>query len=290
MAEAAPQTDHAKMRERIASDWEAAAAGWAKWESTLVAFLSPVTQVMLRLADAKPGARVLDVGCGTGEPAISFAREVGQDGSVLAVDVSRRMLDVAKARAKSFHLTNITFKLQAAEDIDESDGRFDAVVSRFGLIFLPDLPDGLRRIRESLAPGGRLCFSVWTPPAVNPVFAIPSVALRNVTKAPAPSPNTPGPFRMAGDGEAEQLLEQAGFEDIRVEQVAVYQCAPDVETYWRLLSEMSVSFRKQYCVMSDDEQQQVRDEVLTALEAYNHQSAVRVPGLARVVVGRCNSR
>ena len=87
---------------------------------------------------------VLDIATGIGEPAITAANRVGQNGHVLATDISPQMLSVAKQRAISLGLQNvIEFKDGDIETIELPSSMFDAVLCRWGLMFLPDLKAGL---------------------------------------------------------------------------------------------------------------------------------------------------
>ena len=90
-----------------------------------------------------PGSKVLDIATGIGEPAITAANQVGNSGHV-ATDVSPQMLSLAKQRAVSLGLRDvIKFKEGDVETIDLPSSTFDAVLCRWGLMFLPDLKAGL---------------------------------------------------------------------------------------------------------------------------------------------------
>ena len=109
------------------------------------------------------GLRVLDLGCGFGD----FARRACAEGAaeVVAVDVSARMLEAARARTPV--RTPIRFRREAIETFEpeEDDERFDLVVSSLALHYVADYPAALARIAQVMAPGARLAFSVEHPMA-----------------------------------------------------------------------------------------------------------------------------
>ncbi|MDL2407602.1 class I SAM-dependent methyltransferase [Rhizobium calliandrae] len=125
------------------------------------AALRPMTERLLRAAGLAPGMRVLDLGCGPGDVSLLAAELVGRSGAVLGVDRSEEALVTARARAKEMGLAQIRFLHAAADEAVDTvmaDKRFDAVIGRFVLCYLPDPIDTLRRAVARLAPGGILAF------------------------------------------------------------------------------------------------------------------------------------
>jgi ubiquinone/menaquinone biosynthesis C-methylase UbiE len=119
---------------------------------------------MIDLAAIGPGQRVLDVATGVGEPALSAARRSGPTARVDAIDSSAAMLDLARARAAELNLENVMFREMAAENLAYPEASFDAVLCRWGLMFLENLQETLAGFRRILVPGGRLVAVVWGPP------------------------------------------------------------------------------------------------------------------------------
>jgi ubiquinone/menaquinone biosynthesis C-methylase UbiE len=118
-----------------------------------------------------PGSKVLDIATGIGEPAITAANQVGNSGYV-ATDVSPQMLSLAKQRAVSLGLRDvIKFKEGDVETIDLPSSTFDAVLCRWGLMFLPDLKAGLTNIYRSLIEGGQFAAAVWASPVQDTLIA-----------------------------------------------------------------------------------------------------------------------
>src|SRR5205807_1172454 len=112
--------------------------------------------------------RVLDLAAGTGDTTIVAARRVGPGGSVLAVDISAAMLEEAARVAASEGLANVQTLVSDIVSMDLEPGSFDAAISRFGLMFLTDVVEGLHRIRRALKPHARLAAVVWSTAERNP--------------------------------------------------------------------------------------------------------------------------
>jgi SAM-dependent methyltransferase len=129
------------------------------------------------------------------------------------------MLAIARERAKESGLENsIEFKAADAESFSCPNWAFDAVLSRWGLMFLPDLPGTLRRMREVLVPGGRIAAAVWSSPSKVPMLNLVIGTVMNEIGVPPPPPGTPGPFSLADENVLREKFGQAGFQDVKVEK------------------------------------------------------------------------
>src|SRR5215217_1647997 len=133
------------------------AEGWQKWWKTFEEDAQKVNERLVELAEIKQGDMVLDIATGIGEPAITAARKVGIQGHVLATDISSQMLNIAKQRAVSFGLQDIIeFKKIDAEKIDIDlqpplqSLSYNAVLCRWGLMFVPNLISTLKSIYKVL--------------------------------------------------------------------------------------------------------------------------------------------
>ena len=82
-------------RKAVRDEWTngATVAAWARWHPKIVAQQVNMRDVLIQQARLEPGMRVLDLACGTGDPAVEIARRVGPDGRVTATDLSPEMLD-----------------------------------------------------------------------------------------------------------------------------------------------------------------------------------------------------
>lgn len=120
------------------------------------------TERMLAAAHLQPGDEVLDIAAGTGDQSRAAARLVAPGGSVLATDISPEMLEIAARQTREEGVRNVTFRAMDAEQLDLPDNRYDAAISRLGLMLIPQRHRALAEIRRVLKPGGRLASLVWS--------------------------------------------------------------------------------------------------------------------------------
>ncbi|MGA6923812.1 MAG: methyltransferase domain-containing protein, partial [Nitrososphaeraceae archaeon] len=154
--------DPSKFKMAQREGWDSVAEGWKEWWEPIEKGAQKLSQRLIELADIKPGQRVLDVATGIGEPSITAAKVVGTGGHVLATDISRQMLAIAKERAIFLRLQNIIeFKESDAENLDLANSSFDAALCRWGLMLFPNLDVAIGKIYSSLVSGGRFAAAVW---------------------------------------------------------------------------------------------------------------------------------
>lgn len=214
--------DPIKYKEQTRAEWESAAAGWRKWYDLLETEEGGqrVSATLVQRADIGPGDAVLDVAGGYGEPALAAARAVGPDGRVVCTDISAAMLDFGRERATEAGLDNVEFTERDAEELDFETGRFDAILSRFGLMFLPDVRGTLERLYAFLAPDGRFAASVWGPqPKVE--FAAAAPVVFEELGLPPPPPGRPGLFALADSKKLAALVADAGFQNVETGTLTV---------------------------------------------------------------------
>ncbi len=211
--------------------WDEAARGLRGWWPVFEGFMAPVTRVMVRHAGLQSRARVVDVASGFGEPALTVARLVGPGRRVVATDLSPAMLAVAGERARGLGLGNVDLVEMDAEQPVLPQARFDAVMCRLGLMFLPDLNLALQRLSALLVPGGRLVGAVWGPPQANPWLGLALRTLVEFLELPPPPSEAPWVFGLSGAGVLEDALASAGLEDIRTTRVALHPSWPSPAAY-----------------------------------------------------------
>lgn len=193
---------------------EQAGPTWADLQAPLDRQLAPLGRRVMAELDLGPGRRVLDVGCGSGETTLELAATGAE---AVGVDISRPMLEVARARSKA--LANVSFVEADAQAHAFAAGSFDAVFSRFGVMFFADPGAAFANLRTALKPGGKLAFVCWRKPDESPMLTAPmAAALQHVAAPPAPpaDPHAPGPFAFADPDRLRGILAGAGFRDIAI--------------------------------------------------------------------------
>jgi ubiquinone/menaquinone biosynthesis C-methylase UbiE len=119
--------------------------------------------------DLSPGARVLDVCCGSGASAIAAAEAVGPDGFVLGVDLAEDLLELARTKAKQRSLKYIEFRTGDMLDLGLPESDLDAVICVFGIFFAPDMEAAARELWRLVRPGGKLAITTWGPRFFEPM-------------------------------------------------------------------------------------------------------------------------
>jgi ubiquinone/menaquinone biosynthesis C-methylase UbiE len=201
--------------------WQVAGNAAEIYERALVpAVFAAWASLVIDLADPRPGARVLDVACGTGVVARTIAQRVGPTGEVVGLDLNPGMLAIAASITSNEPATTarITWQEASATKMPLADAAFDIVYCQLGLQFFPDRPVALREMYRVMVPGGRLGLMVWRDIERSPGFAVLAAALaRHVSTEAAGIMRAP--FGLADADELRGLIATAGFRDITVRSI-----------------------------------------------------------------------
>jgi len=260
--------DPARYKETQRRDWSEAAAGWRQWWPKFEEGLGSVSERLIELAEVKPGDRVLDIATGIGEPAVRAAKRVAPGGHVVATDIAPGMLEIGRKRANELALDNIEFRETDAEELDLPEEQFDVVLSRFGLMFLPDLGVALERIRGVLGPGGRLAAAVWGPPERVPLIAIPQQTVSRELELPPPAPGTPGPLALADADALAAKVRQSGFLDVRTERRDAITPWESAAEFVQFIQAIAAPLRRTLADQTPERREQVWHAVEQAAAAY----------------------
>jgi ubiquinone/menaquinone biosynthesis C-methylase UbiE len=257
--------------------WDNAAAGWQAWWPTFEHGAQKVSDKLVQLAEIKPGDWVLDIATGIGEPAVTAAKKVMPDGKVVATDISPQMLAIAKTRAKSLGLDSvIEFREIDGEKIDlpESSSttttskKFDAVLSRWGLMFFPNLPAALVRIRQMLITDGRLSAAVWSAPPKVPWLDLAFATVRKQINALAPPPGAPAPFALADADTLRKSFSQAGFKDIKIDTFEITFEFDSPDSYTRAHQQTNAPIHAMLAKYIDEVKKHIWNSITEAVWQY----------------------
>lgn len=205
--------------------------------SDAAAIASPASEIiskrLIALAHVTSGQRVLDVATGAGDPALTAAQVVGPTGEVVGIDHAPQMLEAARERAAAAGLTNVTFIEGNAQALDLTPQSFDAVLSRWGLMFFLPLVPALEGFRRVLRPGGYLAAAVWGAPQEVPIISASCAAVFEQLGRPLPPPDAPGPFNLANVDKLARSLSVAGFHDAQTESLTMSVTFPSSDVFVR---------------------------------------------------------
>jgi ubiquinone/menaquinone biosynthesis C-methylase UbiE len=264
-------------------DWNRVAGGWEKWDGFFdeqMAFLNHRL-----VADARLRTRmcVLDLGSGTGYPALLGAQTVGPSGSVIGLDLAEQMLTVARRKATTLGLTNVTFRTGDVTTLSFEAESFDAVTSRFCLMFLPEIPKAAAEIARVLKPGGWVAAAVWSAPEKNPYLMIPITVIKQFLDLPPPDPTTPGIFRLAKPGDLAGMLQQAGFTNLSEEEFIADVRFPSGEEYYASLMDIAAPIQNLFGKLSDQQKADARGRIVASVDQHRGTNCIALPIAVRMV-------
>jgi len=271
-------------KEQQKKDWAAAAQSWRKDDERLRRAYAATTRRLLELADIKPGHRVLDIASGTGEPGLPAAEIAGPSGYVLLTDQSPEMLAVAQAKASAQGLQNVEFRVSDAEQLQLKPKSFDAALCRGALCLMPNPVRCLRVAHEALKPGGRIAVLVVGRPEANPYFTMPYVVLRKYATLPPYDPAAPGPFAFANPERLHNVLSEAGFREVVVEQMdAVFELASGRD-YWEYYRGFSM-VKSLLALIPADQHDRIGEEVAATAAAGDPDGKVALRSESNLAAG-----
>jgi enediyne biosynthesis protein CalE5 len=278
--------DAGDFREAQRNQWDTAASGWSKWEKLMDPATRAVSDRLVEMAGVGAGGRVLDVAAGLGEPSLTAARVVGDEGQVVATDISAEMLEFGQKRAADAGVDNIEFVQCAGAALDFPAESFDAAVSRWGIIFEPDGEGTAARVRGFLKPGSRMAISSWGPPDRVPMLGIPVRTLIDLLGVTPPPPGTPGPLSRPTPEAIGGLLEGGGFSDIEVDELEVVLEYDSPEDFTTFIKEIAPPVTAMIEPHPPEKQEEAWNAITEAVREASGGGQVRFSNLALVAAGR----
>jgi ubiquinone/menaquinone biosynthesis C-methylase UbiE len=268
------------------SPWRDSAPFWEKYRVTIRQMFAPVAQALVEDALIRHGHAVLDIATGPGEPALTIAALVGPEGQVFAIDPAPEMVDAARREAGRLGCRNAQFDVASADLLPFPADTFDAVVSRFGVMFFPSPVDAVREMLRVLKPERKLALAVWHSADRNPFFHALGRVIERYVDSPPPAPDAPDTFRFAAPGKLRDVLAEAGASDPseRVLQFTV-QAPISVEDFWTLRCEMSEKLREKVAKLPREQLAEVKRQALEALQAYSTERGMSLPAEVLIVSG-----
>lgn len=267
--------------------WDREAELWVREAERFDAMDGAFGWAVLEAARLNPGERVLDVGCGNGAMTLDAAQQVSPGGEVVGVDFAAPMLELARSRADAAGLSNVQFLEADAQTHPFEKGEFDAVISRFGVMFFEDPVAAFTNFGRALGSGGRLSIVCWQDVLQSEWTAvIGGAAAAHLGFPDFGPPGAPGPYSLADRERLEQTVRSAGFDDITIEAITkpmwMGDDAEDVITFFTSLEIVREWF-------SDKPQEKVDaaiDAVREALGPYVGPRGIVMSGTAWLLTAR----
>ena len=272
--------------QEVINRWSGSAPFWEKHGEIIRQMFAPITQALVEDAQIGSQHTVLDIAMGPGEPALSVAALVGPEGKIFGIDPIPEMVAAARRAADRLGLKNAQFDVAFADHLPFPADTFDAVISRFGVMFFPSPVDAVREMLRVLKPGRKLALAVWHFAERNPFHYTLSRVIDRYVDPPPLAPDAPDAFRFARPGKLAEVLTEAGAmaPSERLLQFKI-QAPISVEDYWTLRCEMSEKLREKIAMLSQEQVNEVKRQVLEALREYSTDRGMSFPAEVLIVSG-----
>jgi ubiquinone/menaquinone biosynthesis C-methylase UbiE len=250
----------------------------------LMELLQPYGVELLNRIKVNPRESVLDIGTGPGEPAMTISQLVGASGHITGIDLSEKMVELAKERSRSRKLSNLTFQVMDAEKLSFPDNTFDVALSRFGFQIFTDPEKAAKESYRVLKPDGRFGVIVWsTGDKVPFLHVLVGPMLEFAT--PDETGYLPTPYELGGSGEMAAFLGKIGFRDIREEIIQEIMRFRDEDEYLEIMLKGTPIG---HSLLEED--QNVRKEVLLKtrknLEKWKSANGIELPSECVLVTAK----
>jgi ubiquinone/menaquinone biosynthesis C-methylase UbiE len=270
--------------------WASVASRWEEHADDVEVRAQDLTDAILAAAGLRGGERVLELACGPGGAGLAVAArlgELGAGGEVVLSDVVPEMVEIARRRvAASGAEQLVRCEVRDLEAIDESDGSFDVVVCREGLMFAVEPAAAVGEVRRVLRPGGRAVVSVWGARARNPWLGLLLDAVSAEVGIPIPPPGIPGPFALGDDGLLHDLLVAVGFDGVDVAEVDVPLVAPSFDRWWHRTTAVAGPVAGILAGLPPDRRARIEAAVRDAVDDHTDaDGSLRLPGVALLARG-----
>ncbi|MEQ1715938.1 MAG: methyltransferase domain-containing protein, partial [Hyphomicrobium sp.] len=219
-----------------------------------------------------------------GEPGLTAAALVPK-GSVTVTDLSERMLVVAAENAARRGLTNFKTEIADAGALPFADASFDAVLCRFGLMFVPDAAQAVRELARVAKPGARVSAAVWLGPDKNPWASLIMGTIARHVEMPAPPAGSPGLFRCAPAGLMRVTFAEAGLRDVSEDEISTPMRHPSPERYWEVMTDIAAPVVAGLAKATEAQRAAIRTEVLDLVRKHMRDGAVELQSTALVITG-----
>ena len=270
----------------VLNRWSDSAPFWEKHREIIRQMFAPITQALVE--DGQIGSRhtVLDIATGPGEPALSVADLVGSEGKIFGIDPIPEMVAAARRAADRLGLRNAQFDVAFADHLPFPADTFDAVVSRFGVMFFPSPVDAIREMLRVLKPGRKLALAVWHFAERNPFHYSLLRVIDRYVDSPPPAPDALDAFRYASPGKLRKVLTEAGAIASSERLLQYTMQAPiSVEDFLALRLEMSDKLREQIGPVSKEQSAEVNRQALESLREYSTDGGMSFPAEVLIVSG-----
>lgn len=268
----------AAARQQSRTVWNEMAAGWERGRDDIWSESRQVGEWLVRQLDPQPGDTVLELAAGVGDTGFLAARRIGAEGRLISTDFAPEMVAAARRRAAEQGITNATFQVLDAEQMDLPSDSVDGVLCRWGYMLMVNPAAAFAETRRVLRPGGKLAFSVWGNAEANPWASLPGRILVSRGHMAPPDPAAPGIFALADPERVRTLVTGAGFAAPQLEEAPMRWRFVSFDDYWRYLTELAGAISPILRGLPSDERQAVREQLREAAAPFAVDDGYDLPG------------
>ena len=267
--------------EQALRHWSAVAAAWDKYRDRLFSDVRSVSDWLVEQIDPQPGQTVLDLAAGPGETGFLAAARLGGSGLLISSDFAPEMVAAARRGARDRGLDNVECRVIDAQQIDLPDGSVDGVLSRFGLMLVPEQERAVAEVRRVLRQGGRFSYATWGPPERNPwIFQIVVALLQSGVAPPGDAFAPGGLFSLSTLERNHSLASGAGFSDVIAEEITGAMRFDSVDEYWTHVTEVAGPVAELVGSLGREQIGAIRSTLEASLVPYERDGALELPWTA----------
>lgn len=263
--------------------WSVVAPAWEAYRDRLFDNVRSVSEWLVDQVDPRPAQTVLELTAGPGDTGFLVAPRLGPTGRLISSDFVPAMVEAAHRGATQRGLDNVDCRVLDAQQIDLPDSSVDGVLSRFGLMLVPEQEQAMGEIRRVLRPRGRCAYATWGPPDRNPwIFQIVMALVQN-GYAPPGDPFAPGGvFSLATPERNTDLAAAAGFTNITVEELTGTMRFESADDYWTFNTAVAGPVAELVASLSTDQLHAIRTTLDPALVPFERDGGLELPWLSVV--------
>ncbi|MEE2852228.1 MAG: methyltransferase domain-containing protein [Actinomycetota bacterium] len=264
--------------EQALRHWSAVAAAWEKHRDRLFSDVRSVSDWLVDHIDPQPGQTVLELAAGPGETGFLAAARLGRSGLLISTDFAPEMVAAARRGASDRGLDNVECRVIDAQQIDLPDGSVDGVLSRFGMMLVPEQERAVAEVRRVLRQGGRFSYATWGPPERNPwIFQIVVALLQSGVPPPGDAFAPGGLFSLSTPEHNHALASGAGFLDVLSEEITGAMRFDGVEDYWTHVTEVAGPVAELVGSLGSEQIATIRSTLEASLVPYERDGALELP-------------